>query len=294
METDSFSQSVIKRAYEDTEKFRSRPLWFWGVGVVGSGAITGLTIWMLGDRSTLHDWQVGSITFVTFVLGLFLTYGLIFLLYLFRAPYRQRNEARHKIEALEAESEKYELFDVLCQTTSLKLPINWLRGGGCQESSIRIGPKPITILHRGDLTEVTHFILFPVIIFTLAGGWKTTNAIQVTPGNNPVAGPLAQSFTWNTQNPEHWVLNGLPLPMAKDDKLPLPPIMISVADGKVAGTHFENGGTCSLLLKFAIRTDKGIPQLPDYQISLMMSNIKDSFPIPGSIQRKLGEGSTHE
>ena len=129
----------------------------------------------------------------------------------------------------------------------------------------------------------------PVIIFTRVDGWETTDAIQVTPGINPLAGPRAKSFTWDTQNPQQWELTGLPLTMAKDELLTLPMMMLSVANGNEAGAHFEKGETCSLIMKFAIRTDKGFPPLLDQTISITRSDVMDSLSGLG-IQLKPEEG----
>jgi len=206
------------------------------------------------------------------------------------APVKQRNEARQRIKELETEFKKPKPFNVLCPTTSLGLPINRLDDGNYRASSVSIGIKPISIEHQGDLTTITHFIMSPVIIFTRADGWETTDAIQVISGSNPLAGPRAQGFTWDTQNPQQWVLNGLPLTMAKGEKLTLPMMMVSVANGNEAGTHFEKGETCMLLIRFAIRTDRGFPLLPDHQISLTRSDIKNSLSELG-IQPKPEEGT---
>lgn len=84
----------------DTERFRSKGPWFWGVEVIGAGAIAGLTAAVLWEKNILHGWQVGLITFGVFAVGFFVIYGMIFLWNLFRAPYRQRNEARVEIERL--------------------------------------------------------------------------------------------------------------------------------------------------------------------------------------------------
>ena len=89
-------ESSWARAGRDTDNFRSKRLWFWGVEVVGSGAIAGLTALLLWDRSTLPGWEVGLITFGVFVGGFFLIYGMVYLRFLFRAPYRQRDEAREE------------------------------------------------------------------------------------------------------------------------------------------------------------------------------------------------------
>ena len=86
-------ESSWTRAGKDTENFRSKRTWFFGVETLGSGAIAGLTALMLWDRSASPGWLVGLITFGVFTGGLFLIYGLIYIWNLFRAPYRQRNEA---------------------------------------------------------------------------------------------------------------------------------------------------------------------------------------------------------
>lgn len=207
------------------------------------------------------------------------------------APVKQRNEARQRIKELEAEFEEPKLFDVLCSTTSLGLPINRLGDGSYRASPFMIGFKPIMIVHRGELTTITRLIMSPEIRFTRADGWETTNAIQVTLGSNPLAGPRARDFTWDTQNPQQWVLAGLPLTMAKDELLTLPMMMLSVTNGNEAGTHFEKGETCTLIMKFAIRTDRGYPPLPDQTISLTRSDIMNSLSGLG-IQPKPEEGAT--
>ncbi len=209
--------------------------------------------------------------------GLLLLFLVVYICNFLRAPYKQRNEAWQRIEELETKLKKPKLFDVLCPTTSLGLPINRLDDGTYRASSVSIGIQPISIVHQGDLTTITHFIMSPVIIFARADRWETTDAIQVTPCSNPLAEPQARGFIWDTQNPQQWVLNGLPLTMAKDEKLTLPMMMVSVANGNEAGTHFEKRETCTLLMRFAIRTDRGFPLLPDHQISLTSSDIKNSL-----------------
>jgi len=93
-------ESTWQRASTDTEHFRSKCLWFWGVEVIGAGAIAGLATGIIWQRNILHGWQVGLITFGIFVVGLFIIYVIIFLWHLFRAPYRQLHEARDEIERL--------------------------------------------------------------------------------------------------------------------------------------------------------------------------------------------------
>ena len=82
-------------------------------------------------------------------------------------------------------------------------------------------------------------------------------------------------FSWDTRNPHQWVLNGLPLAMAKDELLQLPRMMLSVSDANEAGAHFAREETCALRIRLAVRTDKGNPPLPDQVITLTRSDIKD-------------------
>jgi len=191
------------------------------------------------------------------------------------APVKQRNEARQRIK--EIESEKPKMLDILCPTTSIGLPINRLDDGSYQASSIGVGFAPLSIVHRGELATITRLTMSPEIRFTRADRWETTNAIQVTLGINPLAGPRTQDFAWDTKKPAQWVLMGLPLTLAKDELLTLPMMVLSISNGNEAGAHFEKGETCTLIMKFAIHTDKGFPPLPDQTISLTRSDIKNSL-----------------
>jgi hypothetical protein len=116
-------ETTPQRARKDTNQFRKNSrIWFWGVEVVGSGAVAGLTANLIWDRNTLHGWQVGLITFGVFVLGFFLMYGLIFLWNFLRSPYRQRNEARTKIDQYEQAQNKHvsKYYDAIAKETTSK------------------------------------------------------------------------------------------------------------------------------------------------------------------------------
>ena len=212
------------------------------------------------------------------LIGLVAAVILIFAFNLVIAPYRQRNEARKRLHDLEAEANKPKLFDVFAPTTSVGLPLNRLDDGSYRASAVGVSFGSAVIAHRDELTTVTRLTALPQIRFTQADGqgWETTNAIQVAPGQNPMAGPGAMDFTWDTSNSRQWVLAGLPFAMARDNVLPLPMMMVTVADGDEAGAHFEKGETCTLTIRLAIRTDKGSPPLPDQVIALPRSDIRDS------------------
>lgn len=93
-------ETAIRRASKDTENFRnSSKWWFWGVDVLGSAALAAITTALI--INTLPNWVVGVLTFVVFVFGMAVIYGLIYLWNLFRAPYQQRNEARTALQDLQ-------------------------------------------------------------------------------------------------------------------------------------------------------------------------------------------------
>lgn len=217
--------------------------WQWGLAVVGFGM---LCVWIGATAST---------------------------------PYHQRNEARLRIKELEAKLRKSNLFDVSCPTTSLGLPVNKLGDGKYVASVMSLGFKPISIIHRGELTTITRLSMTPRITFIREDnkGWEINDSIQLKSGSNPLASPRATSFSWDTSNPQVWELVGLPLTLAEDESLTLPMIMISVKDGNDFGSRLDNGETCVLKMSFAIRTDKGYPLVSDQQIFLTRSDAQASI-----------------
>jgi len=295
-------ESAGKRAWKDSEAFRKdSPLWFWGVEVLGgllAGAVGGWRGYQLipsEANASQEFWYPTIGGMVGVILGLVGVFVLILIWNFFRAPFKQRDEAIRRMEYLESELNKPKLFDVVCPTTSLGLPIKRLDDGSYQASTARVGFHPILIAHRGELTNVTRLTASPEVRFTREDnqGWETTNAIQVTPGSNPLAGPRAMDFAWDISNPRLWVLEGLPLAMAKNELLQLPMMVLFVANGNEAGTHFEKREICTLIIRLAVRTDKGSPPLPDQVITLTRSDIKDSL-VGLDIQRQSEEGSSKQ
>lgn len=285
MEDVNLSEPTWKRALGESEAFRqSSPRWYWGPGLIGPSLFTSLGAWEgvkhLPEVPT--DAQSFWIPFAGGVAGLVIGVGAAFLLIvlwnLMRAPYRQRNEARHHVAKLEGELNKPNLFDVIWQTKSMGLPINQMQDGTFRAASAGIGPSPIRLVHRGDLTKITRITMLPVARFVLAdnSNWQTTHAIEVSP--MPAMPPLAKAgeldFSWDTTSGDQWVLDGLglPLTMGKDETLMLPNITLSVADAQEAGTHFEKGDRCELIFRIGIRTDKGSVAVPDQAMKLTMSN----------------------
>jgi len=93
------SESTWRRAWKDTESFRQTAKSFWAVEVVGAavfGAVGGTVgAWLTPEHATTLRQGVytGVGTAIGLVLGLAVAYGLIYGWNLFRAPYRQRDEA---------------------------------------------------------------------------------------------------------------------------------------------------------------------------------------------------------
>jgi hypothetical protein len=224
--------------------------------------------------------RVGLLTgLAAFIIGALLLLLLTYMVCWCIAPSRQRDEARGRVRKLEAELHVPTLFDVVCPTISLGLPINRLKDGTWQASSAAIGIGAIQIVHRGDLTNVTRVTAIPEIRFTRADnkGW-TSNFGWVTlkpvPMFNP---PDTLDFQWDVTNPNQWVLNGLPLTMGKEELLQLQPMMLTVVDANAVGARFAELDTCKLMIAIVMRTDKGSTSLPVQTIDLTMS----SYPGPG-------------
>ncbi len=99
-------QSSPKRAWQDTEYFRQSAKSFWGVEVVGAtvfGVVGAFGGFLLTTKDTPSFWQFAYPTIggaIGIISGFVITFFLIYAWYLFRAPYKQRNEAREKVEWL--------------------------------------------------------------------------------------------------------------------------------------------------------------------------------------------------
>ncbi len=212
------------------------------------------------------------------------------------APIKQRNQARAKVVELEDELKKPKLFDIEWPTTTLELPIVHREDGTWIASSAQVSPSPITIVHRGDLTTIYRVTLAPQVrFFNKDGtGWMSTNAITVKPQvlfSPAMRPPGATDFDWDVCDPSQWVLNGLPLPMAKDELLELPEMVLDVSNATMVGEHSEKGDKCILAVRLAIRTDKGSPSVPDKLIELTISNIEYAPPFFKLEEEKTNEAS---
>ncbi|MBI4287805.1 MAG: hypothetical protein HY671_05185 [Chloroflexi bacterium] len=100
------TESVWSRARKDTEHFRQSTKSFWALEVVGT-AMFGLVGGFVGHwripvdaTSEQQFWYPGIGATIGVILGFVLVFAFIFAWHLFRAPYRQRNEALAEIASL--------------------------------------------------------------------------------------------------------------------------------------------------------------------------------------------------
>ena len=101
------------KASKDTEKFRKdSAFWFWGIEVIGvslfilGGGFLGFSCLPNVSTPSQQFWYPTLGSTVGLIIGLIAIYALIFLWHLSRAPYRQRNELRVKVEELQKPDNK--------------------------------------------------------------------------------------------------------------------------------------------------------------------------------------------
>ena len=122
--------------------------------------------------------DVGGLTtavygFLGGLAGLALLMGGTYAAHWFQAPYRQRDEARQRVEYLESESEKPELFDVLPRQSMLGFSIPRLPNGSFHASTAGLGINLPVLIHRGELTKVERLTALPRIWFSQADGQRS-------------------------------------------------------------------------------------------------------------------------
>jgi len=94
------NQTSWRRALSDSESFRHSGRFFWGCEVLGAAAFAAIVTYFFlpndPSRSESAIYPLGGV-----VIGFAAAYTLIYLWNLFRAPYRQRDEARMRAGQLE-------------------------------------------------------------------------------------------------------------------------------------------------------------------------------------------------
>src|SRR3989304_1241981 len=104
-------ESSWRRAWEDTERFRHTAGSFWGLEIVGAsvlglgGGYAGFLRTPMGTTPTQSFLYPAIGGVVGVIIGLMIVFSLIFIWNIFRAPYRQRNEARNMVRQLRKPSD---------------------------------------------------------------------------------------------------------------------------------------------------------------------------------------------
>jgi hypothetical protein len=106
--------STWQKAWNDTEKFRNESkIWFWGVEIVGGGALFGV----IGSLTGFNLMPINPDSFqqnaypvvgggLGVVIGFILIFTVIFFWNSFRAPYRQRDEYVKQLKFMKSITEK--------------------------------------------------------------------------------------------------------------------------------------------------------------------------------------------
>ncbi len=98
---DIAKEATWHRALSDSESFRHSGKFFWGFEVLGAAAFAAIvTYFFLPDDPSRFESSIYPLSGV--VTGFVAAYSLVYLWNLFRAPYRQRNEAHAALRALGA------------------------------------------------------------------------------------------------------------------------------------------------------------------------------------------------
>ncbi len=188
------------------------------------------------------------------------------------------DELNTAIGDLEAQlGQKSKIFEVHHRTTSMVFNLNKGPDGAYVSSDAGMGINLPVLLHLDDLTTVTRVTAILQVVFTASDGhsWQTSKAIQFTPWLGPWAGPAERALTWDTSDPLVWALRGLPMVVGKDERISLPSVMMTVVDADVVGSLSDKGDTCVLMVKLAMRTDKGNPRLATQTIPLTRIKLED-------------------
>jgi hypothetical protein len=96
----SLNQSAWQRACEDTECFRQSRAFFLGAEMLGGGVFAGVVAATTHRWTDSPSWQIGLYAAAGAMGGCFSAYVAAYVVNLFRAPRRQRDEARRELKRL--------------------------------------------------------------------------------------------------------------------------------------------------------------------------------------------------
>ncbi len=166
-------ESSWAKAKRDSREWLVSHIIPWILTYILSGGGTVLITLLLPPD--INGWMLTLYGFVGGFCGLCLLGIGTLVCNIFRAPYKQRNEARIRVLELEKQLEQPKQFEIVCPTTSYGLPINKLPEGRYNASVVGVSPAPIRIIPTSELTTINRLTISPKVILSKEGkGWETT------------------------------------------------------------------------------------------------------------------------
>ncbi len=164
----TLNQSAWGRAKQDTlSAFHTLRFWFFELCITA-----GLTIWVLLwiPPCIYGDWEIVYKILVP-VAGVFAGLGIVFLISLFSAPYKQRNEARHNLEKLSqtpliVECNSYE---------KCLVGKNWL------EENLYLWLLSVILTNQSDTQNVSTKVISLEVHYPVAGGNVKSYTLSLVP-----------------------------------------------------------------------------------------------------------------
>lgn len=202
-----------QRVWRDIEGFRQTPKSFWVVEVVGAaafGAVGGMTgVWLTPTHATTSQQNLYPIvgTAIGFIAGFVLTFGLIYVWNLFRAPYQQRNDALQLAENIrnnlqtqldQSQTQLDQIKNarpnmVLVKTENFPFPIRSVQTGAVMGTPwfarVQFANDPLSSLQAVEAHKVAgHIEIYSQdkqhLYFKMIGRWSETKEVAV--GGQPI------------------------------------------------------------------------------------------------------------
>ena len=271
----NLKESSCQRARQVTlSAFHTLRFWFFQLG-----AFAGLTTWvLLWIPPFIHDgWRIVYQILVP-LMGVFAGLAIVFLISLFIAPYKQRNEARHIVSELDATPE---LFEIKWMHDSVSMLIAKDGQGKWVVGSDFVTATLISIKNISDVIDVQQLTIVPGIRFFEGRNYRSTSAISFRPHlfeqdlEMPPDIVSTVGLEWVIKSPFLWEMSGLPLTLANGQSLMLPRIYFLIGDITEIGKHFDAGEGCAFAVRLTIRTNRGSQEIPELLLELKPSGMNN-------------------
>jgi hypothetical protein len=185
----SFQQSAPRRAWEDTEYFRKSAASFWTMEIVGAavlGVIGGSVGFLLTPVNPTPFQQYIYPTFggATGIIGGFiLVFCGIFLAKLFRAPYKQRNEARAELlKTANRPEAKIEVSELLAGSGDFNYPQRGIAIPNIYAAGVRFVNNSTEISAKNVWAKINYFDgKGEIALGSLIASWDEMSGADILP-----------------------------------------------------------------------------------------------------------------